>query len=163
MKQYSIGVNNYWHTASIILDDVPVGLHFLETVVIWICDKLPYIPLPKIKFRLKESDACEMTINKDGMTNLNEWFGDTQQLFHIFICSPVTDFVNKCTKTIMINLPYNFLRELFPDSFKEWEYDFDVEDITHMQKTKELAELLDVQFRDLYKKLNYVYMSESLE
>jgi len=161
MKLYRIGTNNYWHTASIILDDVPAGILFLENVVMWICDKIPYIPLPKLKFRLKERDAWDMTENKDGRTDLNEWFGDTQQLFHIYVCTPVTDLVNKHRKSTMINLPYNFLKERFPSAFKEIDYDFDDDDIIHMQKTKALAEWLDVQFRELYSKLNYHYMDDS--
>jgi len=163
MQIYHIGTNNYWRSASIILDDVPAGLYFLENIVTWICDKVPYIPLPKLKFRLKERDAWDMTENNDGRTDLNEWFGDTQQLFHVYVCSPVTDFVNKHTKSTVINLPYNFLKERFPDSFEEPDYEFDDEDIAHMQKTKQLADWLDVQFRDLYRKLNCNYIQESVK
>jgi hypothetical protein len=163
MKLYNIGSNNYWHTASIFLDDVPVGLHFLENVVSYICDIIPYIPLPKIKFRLKDKEAWDITENKDGRTDLNEWCGDMQQLFHIYICSPISDFVFRHTKHTAINLPYSFLKELFPDSFKEQDYEFDPEDTEHMQKTKELADWLDVQFRNLYKKLNHNYIKDSLE
>ena len=163
MKLYNIGTNNYWHTASIILDDVPIGLYFLENIVMWICNKIPYIPLPKQKFRLKEIDAWDMTENRDGWTDLNEWFGDTQQLFHLYVCSPLTQFVHKHTKTTMINLPYNFLQELFPESFKDQDYYFEDEDIPHLQKTKELSDWLDTQFRDLYRKLNYNYIQDSME
>ena len=163
MKLYRIGINNYWRTACVILDDVPVGLYFLENTVMWVCDKIPFIPLPKLKFRLKDKDAWDMTENGDGRTDLQYWFGDTQQLFHIYCCNPVTDFVNKHAKSTTINLPYNFLKAQFPDLFKEDDYDYDEEDIVHMQKTNQLADWLDVQFRELYGKLNYNYMDDSMK
>jgi hypothetical protein len=72
LKLYSIGINNYWHTASLHLEEVPAGLHFLKEFTMWICGIFPEIPLLKIKFRLKNPDDYDCTTKGDGWTDLNE-------------------------------------------------------------------------------------------
>ena len=165
MKTYYIGTNNYWHTASISFDEVPTILYYLENIVSWICSIFPEIPLPKIKFKLKYNDDWCWSPNEDGWTTLRDWFGDTQALFHIYVCTPVHNLAEKYTKTIMINLPYNFVKEKFPIDFKEKEYtsEWGEDENEFREKTKKLANWTDDLFRDVYRKLDFEYIKESVK
>ena len=137
MKTYSVGINDYWHTGSIHLEEVPTGLYYLESMTMWICDHIPAIPLPKIKFKVRVRDGWDYTDNKDGWTDLNEWYSDIQQVFHIYICTWVTNFVWKHTKVVNIDLPYKFLQEKFPDKFIDLEREWDEEDIEFRKRQKD--------------------------
>jgi len=166
LKLYSVGINNYWHTASLHLEEVPAGLHFLKELTMWICGIFPEIPLLKIKFKLKNPDDYDCTTNEDGWTDLNEWFGDTQSLFHIYICTPVTEYVWKRTKFRSINLPYGFAKGMFPNEFREVEKDYgywdDKLDIEFRKKTKKISDWTDKQFREVYQRLDHNYIADSL-
>lgn len=162
MKTYSIGTNDYWFTASLCLDEVPIGLYFLEWIVSWMCYFTPSIPLPGIKFRLKNKYSWDYTTNNDGWTTLRDWFGDTQQLFHCHVCVPVHNFVWKHTKTIRLNLPYEFAREKFPDDCMESESDWDEDDIKFRIKTKELDDWSNDLFTNAYRTLDYKYKQKSI-
>lgn len=164
MKTFYIGYNNYWKTAHISFDTVPTGLYYLEMFVMWLCSKIPSIPLPNIKIKLKYSDDdIDFTENNDGRTTLKEWYGDTQQLFHLYICSPVFYFVNKHTKSIGIDFPYDFLKEQFPAEFGEDDFDYDEDEMEFKKKVDTMATWLDVGYRDVYKRLNYEYMRDSVK
>jgi hypothetical protein len=163
MQTYFIGKNNYWRTASLILEEVPAGLYYLNSLTTWICDIFPEILLPKLRFRLRSKGDWDWTSNRDGWTTLREWFGDTQALFHLWVCTPMFNFTQKHTKSISINLPYNFLKELFPDEFKLDEDDLNYwceDDVEHRQRIEETAKWVDGLFRIVYKKLNHDYMSK---
>jgi len=163
VKTYYIGSNNYWYTASLILEDVPTGLYYLELIIMWICSLIPSIPLPPMKFKLKYQDDYSWTENDDGWTTLREWFGDTQQIFHTYICTPTTNFVWKHTKRVSINLPYEFLNERFPKEFKDLESEWDEEDQEFRTKTKQIADWVDGLFLDVYKKLDSQYFRDSMK
>ena len=132
----------------------------------WICGIFPEIPLLKIKFKLKNPDDYDCTTNEDGWTDLNEWFGDTQSLFHIYICTPVTEYVWKRTKFRSINLPYGFAKGMFPNEFREVEKDYgywdDKLDIEFRKKTKRISDWTDKQFREVYQRLDHNYIADSL-
>ena len=166
LKLYSVGINNYWHTASLHLEEVPAGLRFLMELTMWICDIFPSIPLPKIKFRLKNPVDYDCTPNNDGWTNLNEWFGDTQSLFHLYICEKVSRYVWRRTKFQSISIPYEFAKERFPKEFREIDEDYDYWsdklDIEFRKKTKRISDFVDAQFRDVYSKLDHNYIANSL-
>lgn len=166
MKLYSVGINNYWHTASLHLEEVSAGLHFLQEFTMWICGIFPEIPLPKIKFRLKNPDDYDFTDNNDGWTNLNEWFGDTQSLFHLYICETVSKYVWRRTKFRSVNLPYEFAKEIFPKEFSEMEKDSDYWsdelDVEFIKKTKRITDFVDAQFREVYRRLDHNYIADSL-
>jgi len=158
-KRWSIGFNNYWFTSSIFLEEVPMGLCFLEWLVSWICYFIPSIKLPKIKFKLRDKEDWGFTENKDGWTNLRGWYGDLHQLWHAFICIPVIDFVYKHTKTEIINLPFNFMQEKFSNEYIDNDYDEnDDKDDVKANKNRKVADQLDKEFKNVYNKLNYDYL-----
>jgi hypothetical protein len=130
----------------VYLDEVPFILYYLGEMLMWICSKVPSIPLPKWPYKSEE-----------GWTTLRDWFGDTQDLFHLYICSKFTQFVWKHTEKKSIQLPYHTLKDLFPDDFREDESEDDEwEDEKHfVQLTKELDWECQKQFADLTKKMDY--------
>jgi len=162
MKNWYVGINDYWFSASLIMSEVPVVLHYLEHVVSWICSIIPDIPLPKIRFKLKDKSSWEYTDNSDGWITMKDWFGDTQQVFHCYVCTPVHNFVRKHTKSVYIEMPYNFLKEKFPAEFKkDLESEWDDEDIKFRIKTKRLADWSDIYFRKVYRTLNFEYIKKA--
>lgn len=155
MRRWYVGFNNYWFTASIFLEETPIGLVFLEWLSMRICDSIPSIKLPRIKFRLKDKKDWDFTDNNDGWTNLRDWYGDISQVWHLFICIPVIDLVFKYTKTGIIDLPFNFAREKFPNEYIDTDYD---EDDINVNRNRITANKLDKEFKDVYYKLNYDYL-----
>lgn len=100
MRQWFVGSNNYWFTASIWLEEAPFVLIFMEWLVMHICDAFTLIRLPKI-----------------------------HELWHIYVCSNVTDLRHKYTKSIDVALPYFYLKKKFPEEFNRdnaYEYDEEV-------------------------------------
>jgi len=149
MKIFNIGINNYYHTASIHLKEIPIGLYYLSNFVMWICDKVPDVPFPKfIPWKSPE-----------GWMSMSEWFGDTQQWFHANICTPMFYFSSKHTKSVIIPLPYEYLKELFPDYFSD-DSDWDDEDIYYRELTRELSIINTNAFKQLQKKLDYKYVKQ---
>lgn len=114
MRRWSIGRNNIYFDASIYLEDAPWYVFLLDDLVNQTCGYFPPIPLPKIKFTPKDETE---------KYTLRDWYGDTQQLFHAFVCAPITEWCYKKTKMELIGLPYFFLKEKFPS--EDWEEDSD--------------------------------------
>lgn len=52
MKIFGVGINNYWHTAFIILDEVPAPLYYLFRFTEFICDHTSSIPFKKIILKM---------------------------------------------------------------------------------------------------------------
>jgi len=164
MKIWYVSANNYWFSASLHLEKVPIGLYYIERIVTWACSITPDIPLPKIKFKVKDKSNWEYMDSNDGWTTLQDWFGDTQNLFHSYVCTPIHNFVWKHTKVIHIDLPYHFLKEKFPVEFeRDLETEWDDEDREFRVRAEILATYSDKQFRDVYKTLNYEYKNETLK
>jgi hypothetical protein len=158
MRKWYVGFNNYWFTASIHLEEVPMGLCFLEWLVGWICSIVPPIKLPKIRFKLKDKKKWEWIDSKDGWTDLQEWYGDLNQIWHCFVCIPVINLVWKYTKTKAVNLPFNFVLEKFPSEYIDDSYYEDDEDLAEIKKNKKDADQLDKEFRKVYNKLGFKYL-----
>jgi len=55
---------------------------WLEDAICWLCDHFPAIPLPPVP--MKDDDG--------NPTDWSDWYGDTQQLFHLYVCSPICQF-----------------------------------------------------------------------
>ena len=163
MKNWYMTKNDYWFSASLVLEEVPAVLYYLERVVSWICSIIPDMPLPKIRFKLKDKSSWEYTDNNDGWITMQDWFGDVQQLFHCYICTLVHNFVWEHTKSTRINLPYQFAEEKFPNEFKgNSESEWDEDDIEFRSRTKSLADWSDKQFRAVYKTLSFEYKEKSI-
>jgi len=152
-KRWYIGFNDYWYTASIYLEEVSIGFAFLESLSFWICHFIPPIKLPKIKFKLKNKDDWDWTENKNGWTDLQEWYVDIGQLWHLFVCVPISHLRYKYTKTKIIDLPFNFALEKFPDEYVDYYDDF-TDDLIERKKNKKIADEFDERFKEIYDKLN---------
>ena len=132
MRQWYIGVNNYWYTACIGLEDVPWYLLATEAIVMHVCDFISRlgIPIPK-KWR--------------------EDYGDLGGVFHVHACVPITQFVFDRTERIRVSLPFFFLKEMFPEEFEDddelWEDD------KQRKKNEKLAKKLDKRYRSAYNKV----------
>jgi len=118
MRTWSYGINSYKKKGHISLDEAPWYIFFLDTIVTFICDKIPEIPLPRIPFRLNEDEMRDNNGNE--FTNWREWFGDWSQLFHVFVHMPVFDFCWKHTDSKCIPVPYGKLKKLFYEDDEEW-------------------------------------------
>lgn len=151
MRQWFVGFNDYWFTSCIFLEDTPLYLLVLERLTERICyllNKLD-LELPRKKFKLKDEEDWCFTKNSDGWTDLKEQYGGVGQLWHSFVCIPVTDFVGKKTERHVIHLPYFFLQEKFPKIFDPedlWEDDDG--DKREINKTK--AQKINKEFKELY-------------
>jgi hypothetical protein len=147
MKLFNIGSNDYYHVASIHLDEVPFGLYYLREFLMWVCGHIPNIPFPK----------CIPWKSPEGWMSMREWFGDTQQWFHVNICTPMFYFTDKHTKHRHISLPYSFLKKEFPDFFEN-ESEWDEEDKQFRQLTKEMAWDVENDFKHMQYKMDFKYI-----
>jgi len=118
MKSWNYGINNYYKTASISLETAPWHIFAIEKIAEFICDNVPPIPLPDIKFRLRDKDSIEF--NKSEWTTLNEWYGDLSQLFHSVIHVPIFDFCQDRIKAKNIKIDYEKLKEMFYEENKKF-------------------------------------------
>jgi hypothetical protein len=148
MRRWSVGINNYYFTSSICLDEAPWYVFVIEHMIQVICTWFPWFPLPKIK------------IIRDGEeTTLKEWYGTTRDLFHIFVCTPITDWCFKKTKMILISHPYEVLKKEFPKDFELVEKDadfFNYDDIEYFHENKQYSETVGENFMEAYRKLENI-------
>lgn len=131
MRRWFIGFNDYWYTACIWLEETSWYLVSAEYVVEWFCHALHYIPIPK-KWR--------------------EDYGNLGSLFHIYVCDPVTQFVWKKAERTRIQLPFFFLREMFPKEIEDDDEDF-WEDDKKRENNEKLARDLDIMFKNAYNRI----------
>ena len=110
MRNWSYGINTYYKTASIYIDFGPLWTFALDGIIEYICDCFPPIPLPKISI-----------IRDDEKTNLNEYYGSLCCLFHIYICSPISDWCWKHQEHKSIKVDYDELKKIFYAKDKFWE------------------------------------------
>lgn len=146
MRRYYVGTNDYYYTANLGLEEAPWYVFAIENINFWICSLIPTIPLPPIKFIPK---------GETERTTWREWFGDTEQLYHVFICVPVFNWCQSKIKNKMISLPYFFLKEQFSEDFDNYPED-DVEGISFSQQAAVeerffAAKALNNVFQDLMK------------
>lgn len=143
MKRWFIAHNDYYFTASIHLEEAPWYIFALDNSIPYICDYIPRIPLPKIK------------IIKDGeKTNLKDYYGTIQDLFHVYICEHISNWCWNKTKIKSFNFPYFKLNNEFPELFEEDHYyDSDEYDKENEKYSKKLCE----EFEEVYEKLEGMY------
>jgi len=118
MKNWTYGINNYYKTASISLETASWIIFAIENIAEFICDIIPPIPLPNIKFRLKDKDSIEF--NQSEWTTVKEWYGDLSQLFHGVIHIPIFNFYYDRIKIKHIEMDYDELKEMFYEEDKEF-------------------------------------------
>ena len=118
MKSWSYGINNYYKTASISLETASWHIFAIERITEFICDIIPPIPLPNIKFRLRDKDSIEF--NQSEWTTFREWYGDLKQLFHGVIHILISDFCWDRIEMKCIEIDYDKLKEMFYEENKEF-------------------------------------------
>ena len=111
MKSWSYRINNYYKTTNISLETAPWHIFAIERIAEIICDVIPPIPLPNIKFRLKDEDSIEF--NQSEWTTVREWYGDLRSLFHSVIHIPIFNFCRDRIKIKHIEMDYDELKEMF--------------------------------------------------
>lgn len=160
MKRWYVGTNNYWYTASIGLEEAPWYIFALETAAQWTFDKIPSITLPPIKKKLSEEDA---KFHGESYTTWKDWWGDTQQLFHVYVCAPVVAYCYSRIKDISISLPYTYIKEIFPKEVESREYDmsdYDKEETEEIDKRYLLALKTAEKFKTFQERLTHKYIED---
>ena len=119
MKSWTYAINSYYKTAHISLQTAPWPIFAIERITEFICDIIPPLPLPDIKFRLRDKFSIECNDGQE-WTTIREWYGDLSQLFHSMIHIPVFDFCRNKIKDKRIDFDYDKLKEMFYKENKEF-------------------------------------------
>jgi hypothetical protein len=110
MRIIDYGINSYLKKCSLHIDFVPFWLVILENFFTFICAYLvPSIPLPKIKI-----------IREDEKTTVKEYYGDLQQVFHLYVHNPIYEYCCRRTDSKSIELDYETARKVFYDKDKKF-------------------------------------------
>ena len=122
MKHWSYGINSYHRTASLLLNEAPWYVFFIEWLFdgILSCVHVPKIPFPNIlpsKRNKIEDCACKNMAKQcedhDQLYTLQEWYGDLGQWYHVNVCSPITEWAQKRVKSIDFEVDYDVLVQKF--------------------------------------------------
>lgn len=108
MRRWGIAANCIYREAHLHMEEGH-WLYFLaEEVVGRICSRIPAWPkLP----------AWPSFIIEGEVTNPRDWYGDPQQLFHAFICTPVVEWVWSRVKLHTFNLDYDEVEDQIKDDW----------------------------------------------
>jgi len=79
---------------------------------------MPPIPLPNIKFRLRDKHSIEF--NQSEWTTFREWYGDLNSLFCGVIHMPIFGFCWDRIETKHIEMDYDKLKEMFYTKDKDF-------------------------------------------
>lgn len=150
MKRWTIGTNNYFFTGGIYLDEAEWYIFLLEYVIQCICDHFPSFSLPSFIY---------IHDDEDNKYSLKEYYGTTQQLFHIFICEPISTWCFNKTSMTHICFPYDMLKEIFPKEFEtEEKYEFaELEDKKYVKENLKYSKEVEFEFREVYSKLDNIF------
>lgn len=121
MRVWTYTVNSYYKTASYCLQEGRWDRFFIIWLITSICVSIPNIPIPfgnKIKIYDK--------YDKKYVT-LNEYYGDIQVIFHVYICEKITRYCDYKIKETLISTDYENLKkerkheapELFDESIHD--------------------------------------------
>ncbi len=151
MTRWGIGINNFWFTGSVILEEAPWYIFIIESCISWICHFIPPIPLPKIKIKI------------DGeVTNLYDYYGTTADLFHVFVCDPIQQWCFRKIKNDWIHFPYFLLEQKFPEKFKD-DHTFTEEEVADNKiRSKIICDEFELAYKDL-KLLSQVVYNERIK
>ena len=148
MRRWFIGSNNFYFTSGIYLEEASWYIFTIESSIQWICHYFPRIPLPKIKI-IKDKEE----------TNLQEYYGNISDLFHIFICAPITNWCWKKIDMIHFNHPYEMLKKKFPKEFENPDENYeddDEEDVKEREDNLKYSKLVGEEFKVAYDKLGKI-------
>jgi len=122
-----------WYYASNSLKRFNSGVVILETkpwyvvFIGWLfdgplsCAHIPAIPFPDWFPKARDEDDPE------SKQTLKEWYGDLGQLYHVHVCSPVSDWEweHPKKKEYSIDMTYDELRKIFYSDGPEYFEDAD--------------------------------------
>lgn len=117
MRYWSFGLNSLpqFRRGNIHLEEMPWWLYILETINDYSCGWIPDIPLPDIwpKHRDKDNDIALYT--------LRQWYGGTRDLWHLYICSPIFQWIwhHPKRKMYMFDVGYDKAKEVLYEDFKK--------------------------------------------
>jgi hypothetical protein len=117
MKTWDYGVNSLHKTRHVWFEEAPWYIFAIDSFTTWLCDYFPPIPFP----------AISMTDENGEKTTWKEYYGDTRAFFHVKVHDPIFQWVESKKKTIIVDTPYEFLKEKFYETDKEF---FDGEEET---------------------------------
>jgi len=118
MKRWSYAINNHYKTAILSRESAPWHIFLIERLAGFVCNVFPAIPLPKIKFRLKDKE--EIIDNGGKWTTLKEQYGSLDHVFHLYVHVPIYDFCWKRIETKDIKIDYYKLKGLVYDEDREF-------------------------------------------
>jgi hypothetical protein len=149
MRRWSKGTNNYYFTSSIWLEEAPWYIFFIENAIMWICHTLiPRIPLPSFIKIVREGEE----------TNLKNYYGTVADLFHCYVCSPITSWSWKKIKHYDVSFPYKMLEEMIPDLIdQDWSVmDLDYDEMYIVADNKRHSDKIGDEFKEVYEKLKTI-------
>ena len=112
MKNWYYAINGYYRTAHISIETAPWHIFAIKKVSEFICDIIPPMPLPNIRFRLRDEFSIECNNGQKWVT-VKEWYGSLDHLFHAMIHIPIFFFCHNRIETKYIEIDYEKLKELF--------------------------------------------------
>jgi hypothetical protein len=110
LKDWNYGINSLYKTGHISLEEAPWYVFAIACVVEWICDHMPAIPLPDDP--IKDEDGNN--------TTLKAYYGELNHLWHDKVDDPVFQWAEKQKRTVVIDFPYEKLREIFYEKDKNF-------------------------------------------
>ena len=128
MKSWSYGVNSIYKTASLYLEEASWWVFAADRLAEFICDRIPSIPLPKIRMKLK--DQWDVELNEGNKwTTLRDWYGDLSQAFHCLVHLPVFHYCQKKINLKYVEIDFDKAKETFYKEDKEF---WDKEILSHL-------------------------------
>ena len=118
MRNWHYSINGYYKTAHISLETAPWHIFAIGRISEFICDIIPPIPLPNIRFRLRDKFSIEG--NEYEWTTAREWWGDLNDLFHDMIHDPIFKFCCDRIDVKDIDIDYEKLKEMFYKEDKDF-------------------------------------------
>lgn len=117
MERWSIASNSLFKKASIYHESGPWYLFFIEWLSVFICDWFPPIPLPRWTIT-RDSWLGDDLIKEGEVTTLQDFYGNTRDLWHIKVDDPILQWVWKKYKRNCLELNYEEAAQKFPDQIR---------------------------------------------
>lgn len=118
----------------ISLEEAPWYVFAIDGFTTWLCDYFPPIPFPTIG--MKDEDGEK--------TTWKEYYGDTQQLFCVKVHMPIFQWIESKKKTITVDVPYEFLKEKFYKTDKEF-FDEEAENLEQSINESKKGEVTPIE------------------
>ena len=103
MKNYSIGTNSLYKTASIYLEEGPWWAFWGRDLSQIICGLIPLIPFPKIG-KIVDDEGKEY--------NWSTYYGDISQWWHVYVDDNLYRWFDRFIKVKIVNIEYKLALRL---------------------------------------------------